>query len=54
MSYHLTRVFTRVVSAHIAADAPPLLRAGAVEGRRDLVPAAGARGPASQHAGGVT
>ena len=54
MSDRFTRVFTRVVSAHVAPDAPPLLGACAVEGRRVLVPAAGARGPASQHAGGVT
>lgn len=54
MPDHLTRVFAGVWPAHVAADAPPLLGACAVVGRRVLVPAAGARGPASHHARGVT
>ena len=45
---HFARVFTRVVPAHIAADAPPLLAAGAVECCSHLVPAAGPRGSAPQ------
>ena len=50
----LARVFAGVWPAHVTADAPPLLGACAVVGRRVLVPAAGARGPASHHARGVT
>ena len=54
MPDQLAGVFTRVVSANVAADATSLLATRAVVGRRVLIPAAGARGPASHHARGVT